>query len=370
MSKTFHRPFAKIRLLGRLAKTSHKIAPLPNPDFVKVFRHALQLYLKKAYLPEEAYKAGLLDPDYPENKLQDYVSRRMMSRIQKSLNPDSWTRLTEDKGIFYKYCMIQGIPVPELYALFFKDKAGWSHTGTLLQDRETWVEFLNNNLPDEFVIKPALGVYGSGFRVLHRSAAGAFTDAGGMQQQDAEEIYNTMLSYPRYDSFVIQERVRNHPELARLSNTEYLQTLRFVTYVDSSGGCKILYAFFKPIVGSNISDNHDHGKSGNLVTHIDLKKGALLPATIMTVDGSGEQTVLRHPTTGMLFEGFQVPFWKESCELAMEAARKFLPIRTVGWDIAITPKGPLLIEGNDRADPFHFDGAGNVMAPLFNDSQA
>ena len=37
--------------------------------------------------------------------------------------------------------------------------------------------------------------------------------------------------------------------------------------------------------------------------------------------------------------------------LAEQAARAFLPLRTVGWDIAVTPEGPTLIEGNPFWDP-------------------
>ena len=364
ISKMFHRPRAKLRLLGRLAKVSHKVAPLPNPGFIKVFRHALRLYLEKAYLPEEAFKRGIMDPDYPEEKLRDFVSRRKMSQIQKALNPDSWVMLCEDKSMFYRYCVALKIPIPEFYACFYKEKAGWSHTGAVLKNREDWTGFLDNNLPEEFVIKPAWGVYGSGLRVLHRSTTGVFTDASGLQQ-DAADVYDAMLLYPGYDSFVIQERLRNHPELVRLSNTEYLQTLRVVTYIDSSSACNILYAFFKPIVGSNFSDNHAHGVAGNLVARVDLEKGTLRSATIMTIDGSGDQTVPRHPTTGLPFEGFQLPMWKESCQLVTETARNFLPLRTVGWDIAITPNGPFIIEGNPWADPFYFDGAADILAPLF-----
>jgi len=41
-----------------------------------------------------------------------------------------------------------------------------------------------------------------------------------------------------------------------------------------------------------------------------------------------------------------LPFWQEVQSLAETAAQNFLPIRTIDWDIALTPKGPVLIEGN------------------------
>ena len=39
------------------------------------------------------------------------------------------------------------------------------------------------------------------------------------------------------------------------------------------------------------------------------------------------------------------------CSVNERAARAFAPLRTIGWDVAITPDGPSLIEGNVTWDP-------------------
>lgn len=38
--------------------------------------------------------------------------------------------------------------------------------------------------------------------------------------------------------------------------------------------------------------------------------------------------------------------WEEAFALVRGAAPHFLPLRTLGWDIAITPDGPMIIEAN------------------------
>jgi len=48
-----------------------------------------------------------------------------------------------------------------------------------------------------------------------------------------------------------------------------------------------------------------------------------------------------------------LPFWDEACALAETAARHFLPIRTIGWDVALTPEGPVILEGNFWWNPFN-----------------
>jgi hypothetical protein len=47
-----------------------------------------------------------------------------------------------------------------------------------------------------------------------------------------------------------------------------------------------------------------------------------------------------------LIEGRFLPLWPETIALACLAHAAFAPRMIVGWDIAITSKGPLLIEGN------------------------
>lgn len=55
-----------------------------------------------------------------------------------------------------------------------------------------------------------------------------------------------------------------------------------------------------------------------------------------------------HPITKTLILGFKIPFWDEIVEMITEAAWIVPQVRTVGWDVAVTQEGPLIIEGNDN----------------------
>ena len=54
----------------------------------------------------------------------------------------------------------------------------------------------------------------------------------------------------------------------------------------------------------------------------------------------------QHPDNGLVFEGFEIPFFKEAVEMAKDLHSKLYRIHSIGWDIAITPDGPVFIEGN------------------------
>ena len=54
-----------------------------------------------------------------------------------------------------------------------------------------------------------------------------------------------------------------------------------------------------------------------------------------------------HPYSHTPLIGYKVPFMKEAVEMVKKAALEIPQMRYVGWDVAITPKGPAIIEGNN-----------------------
>ena len=347
-------PGYALELPLRIAQSCHKILPFYSPRYPRLLLQAARLFLAKGFKPQEAMQLGLLELDFPDSELCKFTSKVEMLRIQTRINPKAWRSVAGDKSIFYMYCNALGIPVPKLYAIFFKGIAGYSTDGRVLQSRGAWEKYFNLDMPAEFVVKPVAGGYGAGVMAFVRTSHDEFTDVVSAKAYKAKDLYYRMVSYADDNAFVIQERLKNHPELVRLSDTKYLQTLRILTFVDRDGQCRILHAFLKPIVGQNLTDNHDHGKSGNLLAEVSLGNGRLKPAVTMTPDVSGLRTVFSHPKTGVSFEGFPIPLWDEACVLAKEAALKFMPLRTIGWDIALTPNGPSIVEGNWNSDPPSF----------------
>ena len=116
---------------------------------------------------------------------------------------------------------------------------------------------------------------------------------------------------------------------------------------------RILFACAKIVNSTLASDNFDYGVSGNLLGDVRLDTGTLSRVVGRHASGFGLQDYPEHPTTGVPCEGFALPGWDEACRIALTAARKFLPLRTIGWDIALTGNGPVVIEGNVWWDALH-----------------
>ncbi|MBP1649045.1 MAG: hypothetical protein H6Q30_2490 [Bacteroidetes bacterium] len=300
--------------------------------------------ITRRYLPEEAFYRGLLNPTVPDSEFDRNCSRSDMAKLQRSRNPLAWEYLLADKSIFYRYCELAGIPVPSLYALWSKHTPGWTCNGRLLTRRDQWVTFLERDCPPDIVIKPNRGVYGNGIQFFQRHDGRLLDPAG--RAFSAGEVLDSLVSDREFDVFVIQARLRNHPLMERLHGTDALHTLRIVTVLQADGGCVIPYVKYKVIGGDAYVDNFRHGHLGNISMEIDIDTGTLREPYSQRVEPPRV-----HPKSGRALAGFQIPFWEETLATVKDCARKFSPIGTVGWDVAVTPTGPVIIEGNIWYDP-------------------
>ena len=53
-----------------------------------------------------------------------------------------------------------------------------------------------------------------------------------------------------------------------------------------------------------------------------------------------------HPVTGLVYENYQIPYWKETIELIKNLHPIIFGFATIGWDIVITETGPVIVEIN------------------------
>jgi hypothetical protein len=319
-------------------------------------------------MPCEAFRLGLFHPGFDCCCLDNFVSRKVMTKIQKRLNPESSAELTKNKGLFYYRCLERGIPVPGSY-IICQGKAGqWDRQQDgLLRDRKDKTEYLKKHLPDKFVIKPLYGSYGKGFRVYSRGENG-FIDNLGKTYNAAELLKFIESDYP--DGFVMQQKMENHPAILEFSGCEGLQTVRMITFVTRKGDVRLVHANFKPITQRNVViDNLIEKLTGNVEVPVDIESGILGQGNQIISTGEGIAPLTNHPVTSKVFAGFKLPLWRDACELVKTAAPQFLPLRTIGWDVALGPDRPFIIEGNVWWDPPNQHLRMNEILDLMRDDE-
>jgi putative polysaccharide biosynthesis protein len=145
---------------------------------------------------------------------------------------------------------------------------------------------------------------------------------------------------------IVQPRLRNHPAIADLSNGA-LSTVRLVTIVNERGEFEPIYAVLRMAVGANTVVDNFH--AGGIAAKVDMGTGTLGRATDVGLRPEiGWRD--RHPDTGAQITGRALPLWDDTRTLAARGHAAFADRLLIGWDIAITADGPVLIEGNSGPD--------------------
>ncbi|MDD2980883.1 MAG: sugar-transfer associated ATP-grasp domain-containing protein [Hespellia sp.] len=176
---------------------------------------------------------------------------------------------------------------------------------------------------EKLVYKPFTKGGGSGVKVLRTASA---------QERDAayEEI-------TRMKPGVVEQWISQHPEMEKLS-PKAVNIIRIYS-VNTPAGAYM----FSPILTVARKKEIANGCQDALTAVADIRTGKVLTDA---VDQGNSETYEKHPQTEIVFKGFQIPYWEEIIEMMKEVVKFTTFISNIGWDIAITPDGPVLIEGN------------------------
>jgi hypothetical protein len=94
-----------------------------------------------------------------------------------------------------------------------------------------------------------------------------------------------------------------------------------------------------------MTDNFAGGKSGNLLGRVEPETGRV--EAVYSGTGVDQVRVERHPDTNAQLVGLTLPDWAEALALTDRASRLFSQMPLQSWDLALTDRGPVMIEIND-----------------------
>lgn len=141
---------------------------------------------------------------------------------------------------------------------------------------------------------------------------------------------------------LIEEVLPQHPEMSRLYAGS-VNTLRLITYRRPDGTFHLISAVLR-IGNGGVVDNF---AGGGMFTMLD-ERGVAQWAGV----DKNSNVFPRHPLTDVSIAGFQVPLFAEAVAMVEKASRRLPTVPYVGWDVAITPDGPALIEANHNSSVF------------------
>lgn len=232
-----------------------------------------------------------------------------------------------DKRAFEAFCQAESLPSIRILA---------SVTGDT-----SWGDFERNFsvLQRDLFAKPAKGFQGQG--------AMKFVWDGERHRDVADKAFepNALWSWletavAKSGPYILQPAIQNHASLEELSGGS-LVCVRALTHSVGTSARLVLAMMAMPAGDSHVSNfTHDDA----LGAPVDRVEGVLGPATAKARSASPGLT--HHPATGAPIAGRTLPFWNELTALVTRAHSALPGVPLIGWDVAICPEGPLLIEGN------------------------
>ena len=225
------------------------------------------------------------------------------------MNTDENNRILNDKRQAY-----------ELFKVFYKRD--------LLQisskeDIEELEKFLT--IHPRFIVKPIDSSGGRGIYIMDSS-----------EYPDSAVLLDKLIEN---GAVVIEELIKQVPEMSVLNgssvNTVRVPTLKLKDRV------VIFNPFFRIGRQGAVVDN---GFQGGILLAVDSSTGICKTCGF---DESGKEYIT-HPDSNVILPGFQIPKWNQLIELAEKLANVLVDNNYVGWDLALTDKGWVMVEGNPR----------------------
>lgn len=271
---------------------------------------------------------------------------RMLYWLDDKLNPKAWRNLAYDKLVMYALMHTAGLPLARTLAVYQRHGRGFLDAAQFTT-AEQLAAALRGNFPYPCFAKPVYGDVGAGTVAILayeqqsdslRLSNGelrplpVFIESLAARRQFAQPVFGHLF----------QQLLTLHPSLQPYCG-QRIASVRLVVLMHDEGP-EVISASWKIIVGNNMGDNYDHGRSGNLWASVELDSGRV--ERIVHGSGLQQKRYRHHPDNGLPLEDLVLPDWQAALALAKRGARVFPMLRFQHWDIALTDEGPKVLEVN------------------------
>jgi len=252
---------------------------------------------------------------------RDHASTLFMYRFHKKLNDKNYIHFFQNKMLFHKHFKsFMGHEFLNLKAVSLGELKNW----------------IINKKPDSLIIKKIKSVGGFGVKRIRIKITG---DNVYINDSILEKKFTYIKKFD-----LIEEFVQQHEAINRL-NQSCLNTVRVVTVLNQYNNVDVVGAAIRLGVNNDVDNFH----SGGIAVNVDYETGILM-GDGYKLDPTFPNNFKVHPITKIKLDGYPLPLWSMVIETVKKASLIIPQVRTVGWDIAITPTQVSLIEGNHDWD--------------------
>ncbi|SDE49016.1 Sugar-transfer associated ATP-grasp [Pricia antarctica] len=302
----------------------------PNKkSFFKIIKEVFVIIKAKREIPFYYFK--YLYRKEVKNYL-DYLSTGEINAIgnSKLLHKPAYRSLLDNKLFFSLLLEKSSLHTPKLVSYNLGNSFHYNNTNRQIFGKAELIEFFENvfkaNKLEGLFLRPLSDYGGKGCFKLTRNHL----------KKEIDAIIDLIFK----GSYVHTKIIKQHEEIDKIHNRS-VSTMRIISLITSSGQAEIIGAAMRFGVGSSVVDN---ASSGGFVVGVNVASGTLKRMGRYFLDyGGGE--IYEHPDSGFKLEGFKIPYFKEACEEVLKGVT-VIPDRFIGWDVAITPSGPTLVEAN------------------------
>ena len=317
----------------RAQKESGKSVPAQATEMFRLNRGFGHLTAEE-YLAYRLFDDARFGPD-DKRRFLGVAAEHAVDRI---CNPElRWRAVVRDKIVFAAMMTGLGFPVPALVA--FVHPARRSFMARDLRDRDAVLGFLRG-LDRPVFGKPVDSRWSLGTASLenYRAADDSLVAPDG-RATPAGTLVDQVMGFAD-EGYLFQERLVPHPELARACGPA-IGAVRMLTGMTADGP-RLLATAWKVIGGGNVADNF--WRHGNMLAEIDDADGTV--RRVASGLGHDSRTHEEHPDTGVRLVGMALPDWDAAVALCLQAATALAGLRLIGWDMALTANGPVIVEAN------------------------
>jgi hypothetical protein len=289
----------------------------------------LWLGLRRGLDPESYYRFSLFRRDrrrFAHKYIQQHEAG-LLYRVLAVRDAMDDFYVTEDKRLFERWCREHAIPSVHTVAEF--------DNGVLIPP----TPFVT--LPGRDLFSKPVDSFGGAGAQRWRYSSGRVWYGTDGQVYDRSTLLDSLAAQSRGCAIVLQVCLENDRRLMQLTSGA-LCTIRIVTVRPPDGEPELVCAVYRMATGGNSTDNFS---IAGLAAPVSLRDGRLGGA-VRSDPRLVIAPVARHPDTGAAIEGTSLPWWHEAKALALAAHTKLRAMACVGWDVALTSAGPVLVEAN------------------------